>query len=585
MSAVFLVLTADPRFCENDQSEFAYLGKWCFKNKDLMDSDHKNILPYPFDKKDKLYISYHYLQQVYQHLFPQVSQILNEIHEVDHSERFWKIVAGYWFREYIEILYERYSCIVAAAKQYPQANVSVLAEENYVTPKDSLDFSTLYVGDFYNQQLYSQIIHNLKVFSPKIKNGSVKDFVCDNDVLVPRSSSYKQLIKWVSLLLSRWNRYFVASSYLPLNTLFKVSAHLKIFPSLDTPFFKSKKSPISEKARKKFSTLEVRDEFEQLVKDTLGLNFPQVYIENFLKLKSFVSRYFPSRKVKLILTANAFAVNEAFKLWTARQVQHYQTPFVIMQHGGNYGCAQWNSSEDYETDISDWYLSYGWKDRRKNKIIPFLASRLSYLKKSIKNGNKEGKIIWVLCSFPRYAYAMYSVPVGPQFEVYLQEQQKFVVGLSLYARSLLYCKPYFYEYGWSDINYIESVTGKVQMASQRPLWKQFKNSRLVVCTYNATVHLEAFGANIPTIMFWNPEHWLLREEAKPYYEEMIKLGILHHSPESAALKVNEVAVSTFDWWHGTEIQSFRARFRSRFANTEKEPVGVWVKELKRLATG
>ena len=65
-------------------------------------------------------------------------------------------------------------------------------------------------------------------------------------------------------------------------------------------------------------------------------------------------------------------------------------------------------------------------------------------------------------------------------------------------------------------------------------------SRLSVCTYNATTVLEILVSNFPTIIFWNPTLFELRDSAQPYYDELRKASILHDTPESAAIKVNEV---------------------------------------------
>ena len=45
-----------------------------------------------------------------------------------------------------------------------------------------------------------------------------------------------------------------------------------------------------------------------------------------------------------------------------------------------------------------------------------------------------------------------------------------------------------------------------------------KKSRLYISTYNATTYLESMAWNIPTIIFWNEEHWELKEDVKPYFE-------------------------------------------------------------------
>ena len=81
-------------------------------------------------------------------------------------------------------------------------------------------------------------------------------------------------------------------------------------------------------------------------------------------------------------------------------------------------------------------------------------------------------------------------------------------------------------------------------------WKinHFNDSRLCISTYNATVHLESFIYNFPTIIYFNPLHWKLRPSAKPYFEELRRAGILFDTPEDAAKKVNEIPEEPRFWW-------------------------------------
>ena len=61
-----------------------------------------------------------------------------------------------------------------------------------------------------------------------------------------------------------------------------------------------------------------------------------------------------------------------------------------------------------------------------------------------------------------------------------------------------------------------------------------------VSAYNSSPILETLSANFPTIAFWDFNHWELRDAAIPYYEDLVRVGIVHKTPASAANKVNEV---------------------------------------------
>ena len=100
-----------------------------------------------------------------------------------------------------------------------------------------------------------------------------------------------------------------------------------------------------------------------------------------------------------------------------------------------------------------------------------------------------------------------------------------------------------------------------------------------IITANSTTFLETFAANYPTVIFWNPNYFELRESAQHYYDDLKNAGILHDSPESAATKVNEIFEDPMFWWLSEKVQSSKDRFCSRFARTSDDWIAQWKKEL------
>ena len=91
------------------------------------------------------------------------------------------------------------------------------------------------------------------------------------------------------------------------------------------------------------------------------------------------------------------------------------------------------------------------------------------------------------------------------------------------------------------------------------------------------------AADFPTIAFWDFEQWKLRESARPYFEELCRVGVFHKTPESAAVKVNEVFKDPLLWWNSTEVLDARKKFCNRFARTSKNWITEWKEEFQKLA--
>jgi len=566
-----------------------FLGEWCLLYDKTSDWSRLNyeVMDYPFDDRAQLYASYKYVDQVYHRLLPQLAFKLNEIHRRHHNQRYWEIMVGFWLRQYLETLYERYVCLRFARSRYSLAQTALLNERLYLTPVDMGHFTSLSFGDLYNVQLYSQIIRCLGLFPFKEIEVPASAFAAgERTWFKSLQSKAKQWIKAASFGPSRWNRVYLIASYFPLDVLLGISMRLKIFPLLDSPRLNTQTGAPLDCIRKKvFGDISVTDEFERVVVATLSTNVPRAYVENYARVCFLAKRFFP-RRVNLIVTANAFGHNDVFKHWCGTQVE-CGVPYAILQHGGSYGCAKWNSSEDYETGIADYYYTYGWGEPDKPHIVPWISNKLKRSIRRSATARKKGCILWVLASFPRYAYTMYAVPIGPQFLSYLAEQCRFVRALHPHVRELLACRPYMHQYGWSDISRLKVAHPELRVVSTLESMRfQMKHCRLFVGTFNATAFLEPLAANIPTVTFWNPAHWELRPAAEPYFDNLQKAGILYSCPESAADTINRVYYDPEEWWGQDTIQIAREQFCNRFARTAvSDSTSLWSAEFKRISLG
>ena len=65
-------------------------------------------------------------------------------------------------------------------------------------------------------------------------------------------------------------------------------------------------------------------------------------------------------------------------------------------------------------------------------------------------------------------------------------------------------------------------------------------------------------------MFWNPEHWEIRETAQPFYSNLKKANILFDSPESAAKHLNTIWDDIEGWWESENVITARKSFTRNF---------------------
>ena len=78
--------------------------------------------------------------------------------------------------------------------------------------------------------------------------------------------------------------------------------------------------------------------------------------------------------------------------------------------------------------------------------------------------------------------------------------------------------------------------------------------------------------NIPTIMFWNPNHWEIRDSALPFFDKLKDVGILHDTPESAAEHINVIWEDVNSWWEGDILQETLKSFKKHYSYIPKDGI-------------
>ena len=181
--------------------------------------------------------------------------------------------------------------------------------------------------------------------------------------------------------------------------------------------------------------------------------------------------------------------------------------------------------------------------------------------------------LMVSTSFPRYSYHMYSVPVASQWLEYFSCQTRFVEALPQHIQECLLIRLAKEDYSWCQKDRWKEIFPKVKLdTGYNKLSSLIRKSRLYISTYNATTYLESLFWNIPTIIYWDPNYWELREDAVPYFATLKKAGVFHDTPESAAQKVSEIWNDVSGWWAQPAIQETRKIFCDQYSRSVENPI-------------
>lgn len=298
-------------------------------------------------------------------------------------------------------------------------------------------------------------------------------------------------------------------------------------------------------------------------------NIPTLYVEGYKNLNDHCSNLPWPKNPIVCFTSNTHIGNDIFKAWAALKVEEGM-PLLIGQHGGGYGVSKFVTNEDHEIKVSDKYLTWGWEkiqDQNVKSTFNFKIPKIVKRKKSVGTN-----LLLVTALYPRQSYKLSAEPLASQWLDYFEDQCQFTASLPANLRNSLIVRLYSQDMGWCQkerwqqrFPHVRLDNGKTSMSSL------IKHSRLYISSYNATTFLESLSMNIPTVMFWNPKHWELRDEVVPYFNRLKEVGIFHETPESAATKVVEIWDNVSSWWNQPEIQEAREYFCNRFARTVKNP--------------
>ena len=535
------------------------------------------VAPYHWDDREKLHQDYLIVTDLYEELLTELSEKLNSVHGVNRTVRYWRIVVGPWLGYFLQMLFDRWFMLREVIQKNAINQVRCIQRTtNSWIPRDMEEFETIMVNDNWNEAIYAQLLKFFKISVELVQKEKKLSDALTNFHSTAKARGLKNILKrgtnFVSSALCRNNEYFLISTYLPIWQEILLQLKLGQVPK------KWFSPPISftsiDPTAREWRVNKIKDEnnFSEIARSMIPRHIPTSYLEGYKKIVSFTKKLGWPCHPKAIFTSNAHFSNDVFKIWAADQVTT-ATSLVIGQHGGFYGAGLWGFAEDHQISISDRFLSWGWGDSKHKKVTP-VGNLKSFYKRGV--WNKLGFALLVGMSMPRNSYHMYSVPVAAgQWQKYFDDQLRFVRALPQNLRDQLLVRLYSQDYGhdqkrrWKDsFPKIRVDDGITSMSAL------IKRSRLYISTYNATTYLESMSLNIPTLIFWNPQLWELRDSAIPYFEKLKSVGIFHETPESAAQQMTSIWDDVSEWWQRSAVQSARLEFCDHYARLPTKPISI-----------
>lgn len=589
---MFLATTALTEFWDTSD-EILLLGPWCLRydRKTEWESLRYSVLPSPWKDPRAVQEAEDYCGKVIDSLVADLAVRLNQVHGVAYSQRYWRIILGPWLLHYVHCLYDRYISLRHAWKLYGRLKTVVLNPSSYKTPVDTMDFATLtYVesADLFNLQLYSQVLKALGLNSiigkavcpsPERQGGAADPTgevaAVRSLIRLAREVAKRALIRAVK------PRVMLGGVDLDRRDLFRLLRRMA-FRGWAVPLPQTIRCEVKDRdeaMRSHLGDIPTTDEFTSVVIRTLPVSFPLVYLEGYADFRKACLKMWPCPPS--VLVSSDWHYDEVFK-FLAAEFGERGSRLVSVQHGGGYGTSKVLPQERHELSITDRFLSFGWSDGQRNRIVRSVPHPrfLSLAAQDGRYGGTPKNILLITTSHPRYPLRFESHPVG-QFDAVLEWRRRFIQTLLPLHRAQLLVRLHSQDFGWCQKPRLVEICGSLRFCSTHgSILKLLGEIRLIVIEYYGTTYLEMLAANVPTVLFWDPQHWEVRDEAAPYFEDLRKVGILWDSPEAAAAKVAEIYDDPSAWWQSEAVQEVRQRFVDRYALAHEDWVDCWVKVLR-----
>ncbi len=590
MTKHFLITTADEKTWPEDKKHpVLFLGEWCklYSRKSNWEKLDSKTHPHHWSDRGKIYTDYQAIQATYEKILSILADKLNEIHQVNHSLRYWRILVGPWLRSFTGALFDRYSVLESVFSDDEKYDCSIIRQPPFsFVPHDSKESMGFQGRDDWNEFIYGQLITSH--WSDKVeitwveqnKNCSPKKKVSTNAKI---KAHIRKALAFINQLYIRNDSYFFINSYFPSKVELKLQRRLGQIPNVWKPL----PSPIVEcdsdiRNQWKILDIDAVTDFECALQVMIPLHMPTLYLEGYEALSAAVKKLPWPKKPKVMFTSNNFWSDDMFKAWSAKKTET-GTPLVIGQHGGAYGSNLFLQLEAHETKIADKWLSWGWSDENRKNITPIanlkiIGSQVGY--------NPEGSVVIMESGTHRYPSLTLPAPIAGQWLDYLNDQQAFLMELPnvLQKQAVLRLKRGSGDWIGGEGYWREVMPEIVVDSGNKGIKEIIQDSRLCIVTYNATAHLETLAWNVPTIMFWNPKHWEINEQARPYFDMLESAGIFHTTPQSAAQQMTKVWYDIESWWQSNKVQQARKTFIAQYSATPENALDLLKDVLVKIAS-
>lgn len=552
-----------------DETGNIFLGNWCSRNNYIIKGkDKKNVIDYHWDDREKLRKDYIYLNEFYERLLLAATKELNKIHGVNFSVNYWRIHLGYWIFLFIGSFFEKWQNISKAFKDRSDIDRTKIIKNNFIPDyKDAVEFLNSSSSEEWNHIIYTEI---LKYLNDK-KIIKINFETISKDIRIYRSFKPNLTYKLKNRIIKIYNFFF--KSLIQNQKIFiyrsytgKIFEYLLNFSFGQLPTFVEKfyssTTRNSQIRKNEILNLDEKNEFEKFIKINFLKHIPKCFLEDYENIGKFIKEKAIPQKPRVLFSTTAIYSDHIFTRICATQKELKENSFVYCQHGGAYGQIAYTWAEEHENEISDQYLTWGWKNENKKNIVDFgVIKDIQNFK--FKKPRKINKIIYFLRSRPKYPSRIDSSTGANTMCKYFENSLNFFKNpLIKNFENKIYTRFHERNFQWNHekIWKREIPNLNFSRSSDESLKNVYQDYDLIIYSYIGTGFLESLAINKPNIVISDLNDWPLRANVLNDFKKLKQAGIFFESNEEALIHLNKYKENINEWWNDPKVTEIKNEF-------------------------
>ena len=302
---------------------------------------------------------------------------------------------------------------------------------------------------------------------------------------------------------------------------------------------------------------------------------PTNYLECFKSnLKEIENSDWP-KKPKFIMTAVSHIVSDEFKFWVFNKKNNQNTPFYVLQHGGDYELQAYNNKHIFEYRVADKFLSWGKaiRKRYREKQIIFGLNRFKYLEK-IKF-DKNGHYAMALPHLFKIKHSVFAEDSSKNFSLVFEILKKFSLSLKKIIKPSLYGnlndKRFFNKLLFKKINKFKKINFDF-FYNHSNFQKSLNHSCLSISIYNSTSFFLTLAANHPFVILNYKNSFKFNQKYKVTFDELTKSGIAFNDINLLLKKLKFFEKNPMEiekWWNSKRVKVSIKKLKKLFLIEKK----------------